>query len=31
MLDVGLFKNPRFTAASGSVTIAFYSLSGTSS
>jgi EmrB/QacA subfamily drug resistance transporter len=28
MLDVELFKNPRFTAASGSVTIAFFALSG---
>jgi EmrB/QacA subfamily drug resistance transporter len=28
MIDVGLFANPRFTAASGSVTIAFFSLSG---
>jgi EmrB/QacA subfamily drug resistance transporter len=28
MIDVGLFRNPRFTAASGSVTIAFFSLSG---
>jgi EmrB/QacA subfamily drug resistance transporter len=28
MIDVGLFGNPRFTAASGSVTIAFFSLSG---
>src|SRR2546425_4621276 len=28
MLDVGLFRNPRFTAASGSVTIAFFCLFG---
>jgi EmrB/QacA subfamily drug resistance transporter len=28
MLDVGLFRNPRFTAASGSVTIAFFTLFG---
>ena len=28
MLDVSLFRNPRFTAASGSVTIAFFALSG---
>jgi EmrB/QacA subfamily drug resistance transporter len=28
MLDIGLFRNPRFTAASGSVTIAFFSLFG---
>lgn len=28
MLDVGLFRNARFTAASGSVTIAFFALSG---
>jgi len=28
MLDVTLFRNPRFTAASGSVTIAFFALSG---
>jgi EmrB/QacA subfamily drug resistance transporter len=28
MLDVGLFRNPRFTAASGSVTIAFFGLFG---
>src|SRR5205085_7994126 len=28
MLDVGLFRNPRFTAASGSVTIGFFTLSG---
>jgi EmrB/QacA subfamily drug resistance transporter len=28
MLDVGLFKNPRFTAASGSVTIGFFTLAG---
>ena len=28
MLDVGLFRNPRFTAASGSVTIAFFALFG---
>jgi EmrB/QacA subfamily drug resistance transporter len=28
MLDVGLFRNPRFTAASGSVTVAFFALSG---
>ncbi|HXW35201.1 MAG TPA: MFS transporter [Acidimicrobiales bacterium] len=28
MLDVRLFKNPRFTASSGSVTIAFFALSG---
>jgi EmrB/QacA subfamily drug resistance transporter len=28
MLDVSLFRNPRFTAASGSVTIAFFSISG---
>jgi EmrB/QacA subfamily drug resistance transporter len=28
MIDVGLFRNLRFTAASSSVTIAFYSLSG---
>jgi len=28
MLDVALFRNPRFTAASGSVTVAFFSLFG---
>jgi EmrB/QacA subfamily drug resistance transporter len=28
MLDVNLFRNPRFTAASGSVTIAFFTLFG---
>jgi EmrB/QacA subfamily drug resistance transporter len=28
MLDVRLFSNPRFTAASGSVTVAFFSLFG---
>jgi EmrB/QacA subfamily drug resistance transporter len=28
MLDVGLFRNPRFTAASGSVTVGFFALSG---
>jgi EmrB/QacA subfamily drug resistance transporter len=28
MLDVGLFRNPRFTAASGAVTIAFFCLFG---
>jgi EmrB/QacA subfamily drug resistance transporter len=28
MLDVRLFRNPRFSAASGSVTVAFFSLSG---
>ena len=28
MLDVRLFRNPRFTAASGSITIAFFTLSG---
>ena len=28
MLDIGLFRNPRFTAASGSVTIAFFCLFG---
>jgi EmrB/QacA subfamily drug resistance transporter len=28
MLDVGLFRNPRFTAASGSVAISFFALSG---
>jgi MFS family permease len=28
MLDVGLFRNPRFSAASGAVTIAFFSLMG---
>ena len=28
MLDVSLFRNPRFTAASGSVTIAFFTLFG---
>jgi EmrB/QacA subfamily drug resistance transporter len=28
MLDVGLFRNLRFTAASGSVTIGFFALSG---
>jgi EmrB/QacA subfamily drug resistance transporter len=28
MLDVGLFRNPRFTAASASVTIAFFALFG---
>src|SRR5437660_621944 len=26
MLDIALFRNPRFTAASGSVTIAFFAL-----
>ncbi len=28
MLDVSLFRNPRFTAASGSITIGFFALSG---
>ncbi|HEV3230239.1 MAG TPA: MFS transporter [Solirubrobacteraceae bacterium] len=28
MLDISLFRNPRFTAASGSVTIAFFALFG---
>jgi EmrB/QacA subfamily drug resistance transporter len=28
MLDVSLFRNPRFTAASGSVTVVFFALSG---
>src|SRR6266404_4512021 len=28
MLDVSLFRNPRFTAASGSVTVTFFGLSG---
>jgi EmrB/QacA subfamily drug resistance transporter len=28
MIDVGLFRNPRFTVASGSVTVAFFALSG---
>lgn len=28
MLDLGLFRNPRFTAASGAVTVAFFALSG---
>jgi EmrB/QacA subfamily drug resistance transporter len=28
MLDVTLFRNPRFSAASGSITISFFSLSG---
>ena len=28
MIDVGLFRNLRFSAASGSVTVAFFSLSG---
>jgi EmrB/QacA subfamily drug resistance transporter len=28
MLDISLFRNPRFTAASGSVTIAFFTLTG---
>ena len=28
MLDVGLFRNPRFTAASASVAISFFALSG---
>ena len=28
MLDVSLFRNPRFTAASGSVTVSFFALSG---
>ena len=28
MLDIALFRNPRFTAASGSVTIAFFALFG---
>src|SRR5262249_60887377 len=28
MLDIALFRNPRFTAASGSVTVAFFSLFG---
>jgi EmrB/QacA subfamily drug resistance transporter len=28
MLDVSLFRNPRFTAASGAVTVAFFSLFG---
>jgi EmrB/QacA subfamily drug resistance transporter len=28
MLDISLFRNPRFTAASGAVTVAFFSLFG---
>jgi EmrB/QacA subfamily drug resistance transporter len=28
MLDIGLFRNPRFTAASASVTVAFFTLFG---
>src|SRR5437762_1166862 len=28
MLDVSLFRNPRFSAASGSITISFFSLAG---
>jgi EmrB/QacA subfamily drug resistance transporter len=28
MLDVGLFRNPRFTAASGSIAIGFFTLAG---
>jgi hypothetical protein len=28
MLDLSLFRNPRFTAASGSVTVAFFAISG---
>jgi EmrB/QacA subfamily drug resistance transporter len=28
MLDISLFRNPRFTAASGSVTVAFFALFG---
>jgi EmrB/QacA subfamily drug resistance transporter len=28
MLDISLFRNPRFTAASGSVTVAFFALAG---
>jgi len=28
MLDVGLFRNPRFSAASGSITVAFFALFG---
>jgi EmrB/QacA subfamily drug resistance transporter len=28
MLDVGMFGNPRFSAASGAVTVAFFALSG---
>jgi len=28
MLDISLFRNPRFTAANGSVTVAFFSLFG---
>jgi hypothetical protein len=28
MLDLSLFRNPRFSAASGSVTVAFFSLAG---
>jgi hypothetical protein len=28
MLDISLFRNPRFTAASGAVTIGFFTLSG---
>jgi predicted MFS family arabinose efflux permease len=28
MLDVSLFRNPRFTAASGSVSVAFFALTG---
>jgi EmrB/QacA subfamily drug resistance transporter len=28
MLDISLFRNPRFTAASGSITIAFFTLTG---
>jgi len=28
MLDISLFRNPRFSAASGSVTVAFFAISG---
>src|SRR6476659_6704032 len=28
ILDLGLFRNPRFTAASGSVTVAFFAIAG---
>jgi EmrB/QacA subfamily drug resistance transporter len=28
LLDLGLFRNPRFTAASGSVTVVFFALAG---
>ena len=31
MLDIALFRNPRFTAASGSVAIAFFARTGSSS